>query len=155
MDGGPVIDDLGKLLDRVSSPADLAVVLLSGPLAFLLDAGVDVIGFLPPGYVAIITASFALGVKKAVEIRTMPRRERRTAEARRREVRERAIALQERITRLNHPSDLLDRLRLELDLYEAGISSEAEFDAAFAEVLTSFRHLSLKVLDAGVEQPRR
>jgi hypothetical protein len=143
-----VIDDLGKLLDRVSSPADLAVVLLMGPLAYLLDAGVDVIGFLPPGYVAIITASFALGVKKTVELRTMPRRERRTAEARRREVLERATALEARIAKFDHPSDLMDRLRLELDLYEDGITSEAEFDAAFVEVLAGFRLLSLKVLDS-------
>ncbi|TCC38727.1 hypothetical protein [Kribbella speibonae] len=150
-----MIDDLAKLLDKVSSPADLAVILLSGPLAYLLDAGVDVVHFLPPGYVAVLTASFALGMKKAAEVGTTARRDRQRTEKRRLEVQERVAALDARITEYKLEPDLAVRLRRELDLYEAGITSDTEFDAAFAVLLARFRRYYNEVLDSEVGDPRR
>lgn len=151
----PVIDDLGKLLDRASSPVDLAVVLLIGPLAFALDAGLDVVGFLPPGYVAIIAASFALGVRKVVEARLAPRREQRDREARRQATRDRAIALQSRIAEFHPPSELGNRLLQEVELYRAGITTDEQFESAVADCVDDYRYLVRTAFDSGVEQRQR
>ncbi|MGZ0147470.1 hypothetical protein ACXJJ3_10395 [Kribbella sp. WER1] len=123
-----MIDDLGKLLDKVSSPGDLAVLLLSGPLAFLLDAGLDVLPFLPPGYVAIVAASLSLGIKKALR---------------------RLVGL------LDVPEGLTIRLRHELDLYDARITTDDQFEAALDECLTEYRSLVTRQIDSGVPEPRR
>ncbi|TDW23989.1 hypothetical protein [Kribbella kalugense] len=151
-----MIDDLGKLLDRVSSPADLAVLLLAGPLAFVLDAGLDVVTFLPPpGYAAIIAASLALGVKKTLETRLAPRREVRAGEIRRRELRDRAVALAERVADGRLPDHLAVRLRHELDLYDARITTEQQFDTALGDYLAEYRFLVDQALNSSVRGQRR
>ncbi|MFF0345979.1 hypothetical protein [Kribbella sp. NPDC004875] len=146
-----MIDDLGKLLDRVSSPVDLAVVLLSGPLAFLLDAGFDLVPFLPPGYVAVVVASFALGVRKVVEARLTPLREQRDGDKRRQQVRARADALRPRVvtTRLGA------RLEQEVELYDAGITTEEQFAKAVTECVDDYRYVLRTTFDSGVAGQQR
>lgn len=147
-----VIDDLGKLLDRASSPVDLAVILLSGPLAFLLDAGLDVVPFLPPGYVAIITASFALGVRKTIEARLASRREQLERTKRQREIRDRAQALR---TWVPAEAPVSARLQQELELFDAGITTEEQFEKAFADCVDEYRYLVRTAFDSGVLRARR
>lgn len=146
-----MIDDLGKLLDRVSSPVDLAVILLTGPLVFLLEAGLDLIPFLPPGYVAIIAASFALGVRKVAEARLTPLREERDRAKRRQELRARAEALRERVG----PTALGARLRDEVELFDAGITTEEQFGKAVTDCVEDYRYVARLAFDAGVHGPPR
>jgi hypothetical protein len=142
-----VIDDLGKLLDRVSSPADLAVILLAGPLAYVLDAGLDVVGFLPPGYVAITAASVALGVKKLVEVRRTNRKQL----ASHRDAHSRALALQEHLKASGAPAHLLGYLDAEITLYTGGATTERDLDSAIADCLQEYRAWSrIGRSDAGI-----
>jgi hypothetical protein len=130
-----VIDDLGKLLDRVSSPADLAVILLAGPLAYVLDAGLDVIGFLPPGYVAVAVSSVALGLKKVVEVRRTNSKQL----ASRQDARSRADALREHLESSGAPLSLLSYLDAEISLHTRGATTEAELESAVAGFLEDYR----------------
>lgn len=140
-----MIDDLGKLLDRVSSPADLAVILLAGPLAYVLDAGLDIAGFLPPGYVAITAASVALGLKKIVEVR-------RT----RRDAHSRALALREHLTANDAPIHLRGYLDVEIALYNEGATTDEELEIAIADCLDEYRGLSrIERSDAGITRGER
>jgi hypothetical protein len=146
-----VIEDLGKLLDRISSPADLAVVLLAGPLAYVLDAGLDVIGFLAPGYVAITTASVALGVKKIVEVRRAGRNlpELRTT-------RSRACALRDHLKEHGAPVPLLGHLEAEIMLYDGGATTDEDLERAIADCLNEYRAWSrIERSDAGISRSER
>jgi hypothetical protein len=146
-----VIEDLGKLLDRISSPADLAVVLLAGPLAYVLDAGLDVIGFLAPGYVAITTASVALGVKKIVEVRRTSRNlpDRRTT-------RSRARALRDHLKDDGAPGPLLGYLDAEIMLYDGGATTDEDLERAIADCLDEYRAWSrVERSDAGISGGER
>jgi hypothetical protein len=143
-----VIDDLGKLLDRVSSPADLAVILLAGPLAYVLDAGLDVIGFLPAGYVAIAAASVALGVKKIVEIRLVRRGQVHALQ--------RAIALREHLAVYGAPDHLPAFLDAEIALYRRGATKEEDLESAITNCLTQYRGWNLvERSDAGISRGER
>jgi hypothetical protein len=147
-----VIDDLGKLLDRVSSPADLAVILLAGPLAFVLDAGFDVISFLPPGYVAITTASVALGVKKLVEVRRTNRKQLGSQ----RDAHSRALALREHLKANGVPAHVLGYLDAEITLYNGGATTDGDLENAIRDCLEEYRRWSrVERSDAGISGGER
>ena len=59
--------DFKDILGDLTSPGDTATVLLAGTLGFVLDAGLNIVGFLEPGYVGFTFASSALGLKRAWE----------------------------------------------------------------------------------------
>ena len=59
--------DIKDILGDLTSPGDTATVLLAGTVGFVLDAGLNVAGFLEPGYVGFTFASSALGLKRAWE----------------------------------------------------------------------------------------
>ncbi|TDD14150.1 hypothetical protein E1218_33510 [Kribbella turkmenica] len=140
--------DLEHLLNRVSSPADLAVILVAAPLAYVLDAGLDVIGFLAPGYVAISTASVALGLKKVVEVR-LSRRGRVP-------VLQRAAALREHLAADGGSDHLLTFLDAEIALHRRGATTEEDFESALKSCLTQYRGRSLvERSDAGISGGRR
>ncbi|WP_433167322.1 hypothetical protein [Kribbella sp. CA-247076] len=143
-----MIDDLGKLLDRVSSPADLAVILLAGPLAYVLDAGLDVVGFLPAGYVAIAAASVALGVKKLVELRLGRRGQVSTLA--------RAKALREHLAAYAAPDHLLTFLDAEIALRQRGATTDEDLESAVSSCLTQYRGWNLtERSDAGISRGER
>jgi hypothetical protein len=123
-----VIQDFDKLLDRVSSPTDLAAILIAGPLAYVLDAGLDVVGFLPPGYVAITASSVVLGLKKAIE-----------AQFGRRGVLRRATALSELLSASDAPEPLREQLASELRLYRGRITTRTQLAEALDDCLTQYR----------------
>jgi len=104
------VDDPWDLLDRASSPGDVATILLAGTLGFTLDAGLNIIGFLSPGYVGITFASTALGAKKAWEGATAKR-------TRRKQLFQRARRFQTLLHR-THEGPLSARLTVETDLLE-------------------------------------
>jgi hypothetical protein len=131
-----VIDDLQRFIDQVSNPADLATVLIAGTAGFLVDAWLNFIGFLEPGYVGIIAASIALGLKKAVEASLKTRR-----------LRERAknlLALlrnsqkDELVKRNSQKDELVKRLEKEIELFNKGIIHTNDFQASVGEIIKSY-----------------
>jgi hypothetical protein len=74
------------VLDRVTSPGDIATVLIFGVAGYTIDAGLNAVGFMEPGIVGNASALGALGVKKAWESRWRAWQLRRSL----RDVRERA-----------------------------------------------------------------
>ena len=59
--------NLQQILNKVSTPGDLATVLIAGTAGYIVDAGLNAVGFLEPGLVGAFSASGALGLKKSVE----------------------------------------------------------------------------------------
>ncbi|GAB3929704.1 hypothetical protein GCM10029976_029810 [Kribbella albertanoniae] len=149
-----MIDDLGKLLDRVSAPADLAVILLIGPLGFGLDAGLDVIGFLPPSYVALGAACLGLGVKKVVDIRLAARGERKALQGSQEDLLRRSEAFMSRLYDEHAPTGLTDRMAKERGLHRSGITTDAQLEAALGECLAEYRVWMRTAVDSGVERSR-
>lgn len=149
-----MIDDLGKLLDRVSAPADLAVILLIGPLGFGLDAGLDVIGFLPPSYVAIGTACLGLGVKKVIDIRLAVRGERKALDGSHEHLMSRSEAFMSRLYDDHAPAELTDRMAKERGLHRSGITTDEQLESALGECLAEYRLWMGQHSDSGVERSR-
>lgn len=62
-----MFENLSDLLSKASTKGDVAVVLVAGTAGLLLDAGLNIIGFLSPGTVGVTFATGSLGLKKTVE----------------------------------------------------------------------------------------
>jgi hypothetical protein len=69
-----MFDSLKEVLDKVSGPADLAVVLIAGSGGFVVDALLIAHGVLSPGQVGASSAAGALGLKKAIEASLVQRK---------------------------------------------------------------------------------
>ncbi|GAA0590305.1 hypothetical protein HPO96_04250 [Kribbella sandramycini] len=149
-----MIDDLAKVLDRVSAPGDLAVVLLVGPVAYALDAGLDVIGFLPAGYVAAAASCLGLGVKKVVDVRWGAKREREAAERRRTELQTRGQDLWKRTVKAGGSRYLAMRLNDEMELHRDGITTDEQLESVLAQCLEEYRAWHRSTLDSGLEESR-
>jgi hypothetical protein len=59
-----VISELKELFGKVSTPGDLATVLIAGTAGLLVDGALNAVGFLEPGEVGLSAAAGALGLKK-------------------------------------------------------------------------------------------
>jgi len=64
-----------ELLVKVSTPGDIASILLAGTVGFVVDAGLDPFDFLSGPQTGIVAAGLALGVKKVAEAEIDRRRE--------------------------------------------------------------------------------
>ena len=131
-------DDLKDVLRHVSDPADVAVVLIAGTAGFLIDAGLNAVGFLEPGYVGVATASGALGMKKAVEATVAKGR---VARARRRELEQaerKAGSLLVLLREKGH-GDLMGRLEREVELFRAEIIDLESFESNVGKVVDAYR----------------
>jgi hypothetical protein len=137
-----VIDELKKLLEQVSDPADAATVLIAGTAGFLVDAGLNVVGFLEPGYVGITAAAGALGVKKAAQAGLAKRREQKAREQNREAEKKRAKELRTLLSDEEKYQDLAQRLQQELKLFEAGIIDAEELKASVNEIVKGYRDKS-------------
>jgi hypothetical protein len=108
-------------------------------------------GFLAPGYVAITTASVALGAKKIVEVRRTSRNlpDRRTA-------RSRARALRDHLKDDGAPGPLLGYLDAEIMLYDGGATTDEDLERAIADCLDEYRAWSrIERSDAGISGGER
>lgn len=108
-----------EILDRVTSPGDIATVLIAGVLGYTVDAGLNAVGFMEPGIVGNASALGALGVKKAWESRWSAWKLRRSLG----NVRERAVSLQTLLQDGGHRS-LANRLALAVDVYDKKIHAD-------------------------------
>jgi hypothetical protein len=68
--------DIDDVLGRTRTKGDVATVLIAGTAGYLVDAGLNSVGFLEPGIVGIVSASGMLGLKQGVEALAENRRAR-------------------------------------------------------------------------------
>ena len=73
------MDELKKILEQAATPADTALVLFASTLGLVLDAGLNIVGFLEPGMVGVVAGILALSLKKAADVGLAKRRERKRA----------------------------------------------------------------------------
>lgn len=124
------MNDPWDLIDKASSPGDVATILLAGTLGFTLDAGLNIIGFFSPGHVGITFASTALGAKKAWEAATANRTRRNT-------LLKKARHFQSRLQR-EHNEALSTRIAVEIDFVENGLRSLEASERALDELVEQY-----------------
>lgn len=144
------------LLGRVTSPGDMAAILLGGAAGYTLDAALNVAGFFEPGICGAVTASGCLGAKKFLEAQVATFRsyragrresEQRALDAGRAlqrtqvplEAVDRAWALVDHILDAGGDAKLAERLQQELKLHKAGITNEQSLDEVIEAVLREYR----------------
>lgn len=130
-----MFDSLAKLFEKASSPGDIATVLVFGTTGFLIDAGLNAVGFLEPGVVGITAASGALGVKKSIEATLAARRERKAQQRNRLAETHRAAQLRT----LLRDDQLKQRLDSAVNLFESGIIDIEAFKVSIDEIVDAYR----------------
>lgn len=143
-----MFESLGQLFERASTPGDLATVLVFGTAGFLVDAGLNAVGFLEPGVVGITSASGALGVKKSIEAALTARRERKRERWKRIDEMEKVESerraeikrAEELLTLLgNEALPLKQRLELEIKFFQKGIIEIDAFKVRIDEIVNDYR----------------
>lgn len=129
-----MIQDVKDLLAQSTGPGDTATILLAGTAGLAVDAGLNVIGFMEPGLVGLSAATAALGLKKSWEAN----RTRRKIEGHGGRAIERAGALLE-ILNDKGRTELVHELEDEVGYFRAGVTSEADLDAAVRSALDRLR----------------
>ncbi len=132
------MDELLKILERVTGPGDLAAALSAGVAGFLLDAGLDFIGFLPAEETGVVFALAALGLKKLVEVSSVARRNRKARE----QQQSRAARLAALLESDQRCPDLVERLARERQLAQAQVIEPEDFKHGLDEIINTFRERS-------------
>lgn len=136
------MDELRKILEQVTTPVDIAVVLIAGVTGLVLDAGLNVVGFLEPGMAGVAAAAGALGLKKAAEASLAKRQERKAQRQQRSAEQKRAAELQALLSKDEQHQALVQRLSRERELFELGIISVDDLKASVDEVIKAYRERS-------------
>ncbi|MEU4338939.1 hypothetical protein AB0F59_30535 [Micromonospora lupini] len=139
-----MFDSVNDVLDRVSSPGDMATVLLAGTAGFLVDAALNLVGFLSPGAAGIAAASAALGLKKALEAGRGRHAETKRVAFGKAEAIRRGEALRE-VLRGSDRFDLQRRLFRATTLYEAGALSDVRLQDEYNFVVS-------EIMDVDIEE---
>ena len=72
-----MLDELKEPLDKASSKADVATVLVGATVGYALDAWLNIFGFVEPALAGPLCGAGALGLKRAVEAALSPIKKRR------------------------------------------------------------------------------
>lgn len=139
--------DFKDLLRDSNGPADSATILIAGTAGFVIDAALSVHGVFSPGTVGALSASGALGLKKAWEAR---RAMARSADEARREKEARDSQKHQAYERADYVVNLLDRgghshepqaqrLRDEMTLVVRGLSNSETLEGVVNEVIDHYR----------------
>jgi hypothetical protein len=134
-----MFEGIKDLLNKVETKSDLATVLIFGTSGFLLDAGLNVVGFLEPGLVGVAAASGALGIKKAAESALAKRSEQKEKEKRLDEETKRATELRALLGDDTTHQDLAQRLELELKLSESNIIDADALKTSVEDIIKEYR----------------
>lgn len=133
-----MLSDLRDLLKQASEPSDIATILLAGTAGFVIDAGLNVVGFLEPGIVGLTFATTALGAKQAYTAASKDRKARHAADKKRDEQIRKAKQLIE-VFEGEQQLDLSQAVRRELKLLESGAITDENAEAAFAAIVQRYR----------------
>lgn len=134
-----MFEDFKDILSKTSSKSDVAVVLIAGTTGFLIDAGLNFIGFLQPGAVGVTFASGALGIKKGIEAFTEKKKIKKL-EAKKLE--EEKNELQTRIRQLLQllkDETSIEILEEDYKLYNLGLLSKEDLEVSVAKIIQTIR----------------
>jgi hypothetical protein len=143
------MSELADLIEKTSSPADLAVVLLAGTAGLVIDAGLNVIGFLSPATTAFAFAGAALGLKKSAEAARAHRQARR---AQPRDPASRARALMEEFEHIGM-NDRAKEIKNDIRLMELGIVTESDLQVQVEAAVVELREATTVRQLLGKELP--
>lgn len=119
-----------ETLKQVKTRSDLAIFLAAGTTGFLLDAGLNIMGFLEPGAVGAACATGALSVKIAIEEFLKNSREKKIL-----------VKKSESILKLLNESNLkskqkiIKKMALNRNLYLKNLITIEEFNAALNHIV--------------------
>lgn len=119
----------GDILARAITPSDLSVVLVFGTAGYIVDAGLDLVVFIDSGAFGLLSASGALGVKKALEASWIFARRRRKLKNLPRQ-----IALLSEDLKLDGAGNLAAKLDSALRLHQRRVIDDDELEVAVKEV---------------------
>lgn len=147
------MDDLKKAKEAFEkmTPGDAATALIAGTAGFLIDAGLDPIGFLTATETGFICASGALGLKKALQAGWTKLAERKAQNQRPGEERARAKRVLEKLS--SEESDkrcqaIARRLKSDLEFFESGVIKADDLKASVDEAVKAYRDHSLNQEDS-------
>lgn len=134
-----------ELLAQVSNPADLATILLSGVLGFVLDAGLDIANFMSASQSGFMAAAAALGLKKLVESAPRKKLEPHVGTVTAGDVHRRAMELRELLAeRARGNGELIGALQTldqDLLLYRRGLLTASQLQESVSEGLRMLRSM--------------
>lgn len=138
-----MFEDFKDIMSKASSKGDVAVVLIAGTTGFLIDAGLNAIGFLQPGAVGITFASGALGLKRGIESITEKRRAKKIEKQKqvnyKREIEDKVEHLKTLLDNLND-STSKNILNEDFELYNLGLLSMEDFEASLSKIVEMIRN---------------
>lgn len=135
------MDELRSIIEKASSPSDIATVLLAGTVGFVVDAGFNPVGFLNPGQTGLALIGLSMGVKKSLEAALYRLTVLKRAQG----------ALSYIVKHQNEYQDgpwLRRSLERDIDLYSRKVITAAQLAAAMGDVLTSMRLADPAVMNA-------
>jgi len=146
-----MIDELKKILEQASGPADIATILIAGTAGGVIDAAFNPFGFFTWRETSLVSAAGALGVKKAVEASLAKRRERKEQKHRPDEERARAKRVLEKLS--GEESDkrcqaIARRLKSDLEFFDSGVIKADDLKAGVDEAIKAYRDHSLNQEDS-------
>jgi hypothetical protein len=134
------MDDLKKAKEAFEkmTPGDAATALIAGTVGFLIDAGLNPIGFLTATETGFICASGALGLKKALQAGWTKLAERKKPD----EESARAKRVLEKLS--SEESDkrcqaLARRIKNDLEFFESGVITADDLKASVDEAIKAYR----------------
>lgn len=133
-----MLSDLRDLLKQTSEPSDIATILLAGTAGFVIDAGLNLVGFLEPGIVGLTFATTALGAKQAYAAASKNRKVRQAADRKRDEQIRKAKQLIE-VFEGESRLDLAQAVRRELKLLESGAITGENAEGALTAIVQRYR----------------
>ena len=123
------------LVRKITTPGDLATVLIAAPVGFVADVALSLTGLISPGVVGLLAASTALGAKKGIEATVQHSKGRDRASV---PIKEKATAAID-LLRENELEIEADAIVRELKLYESGLSSEKQLDDVIDKGISAYR----------------
>lgn len=135
----PTLLDKIKALER---PGDVAVFLIVGASAYVIDAAFNPVGFLSAHQTGFVAGSAALGVKRGIEDGLAKRRERKAQRQKSCDEQKRAAELHALLSKDEQSQALVQRLSRERELFELGIINVDDFKASVDEVIKAYRDRS-------------
>ena len=126
-------ENVSKVLEHLTDPADSGTFLLAGISAFVLESGLDLIPFLDQGHTGLVVGGLALAIRHLFKAGAEPRRAKILAQGNRDALRKRADALLVDGTIV--PEAAARRLRSARTLHEAGAATDAQFERAVSEAI--------------------
>jgi hypothetical protein len=134
------MENFRDILGQAETKGDVALLLAAGASGFVIDAGLDVVGFMAPSAVSVVSAAGVLAVKKGWDAhrdRVKNRKYAAAAEARVAETVQRAEKLQKFFLDQSYGRGYA-ALETNLDWRRAGIIDDQQLESACDDLRKEF-----------------